>query len=420
MSDPHSVILLPPTKGRPVRRRIVFPWKRVRSFLPIAAALALGWTIGFFQGSHQRSDPTPPVLEAEASASVPDTGALPASAPNLPEVERLPLVAKKDEVTAPVPAPVTPPSPPAKRVSAPQPKTLAPVAALPAPSVPLNGTIRIDSQPEQAQVYAAEKLLGVTPLVLDNLPAGTHTFRVEKERHTRKTVDARLKAGGQVDLSVELQYDPEPRTGGPFTNGQEVRMRWIPSLRGWAASVETTQAVYEAITHEDPSENKGPELPVTNVTWAAALKFCELLTIAERGLGFLPEGYAYTLPSDEEWSLLAAGTSLAQAVTNKDGLRQQPATVGSLAANALGLHDIRGNVWEWCRDSYTAEVHRREQVENGTGDRARINQRYKVLRGGSWTRSLETNLALGYRLAADANGHSDYETGFRVVLLPEP
>jgi len=137
-------------------------------------------------------------------------------------------------------------------------------------------------------------------------------------------------------------------------------------------------------------------------------------------LGFIPEGYAYTLPSDEEWGLLAAGTPLDQAVTNKDGQRQQPAPAGSLPANALGLRDVRGNVWEWCRDSYTAEVHRRELVENGTGDRARINQRFKVLRGGSWTRSLESNLALGFRLAADSNGHSDYETGFRVVLLRLP
>jgi len=56
-------------------------------------------------------------------------------------------------------------------------------------------------------------------------------------------------------------------------------------------------------------------------------------------------------------------------------------------------------------------------VRIATGDRTRINQRFKVIRGGSWTRSLDSNLAPGYRLAADLNGHSDYETGFRVVLL---
>jgi len=96
------------------------------------------------------------------------------------------------------------------------------------------------------------------------------------------------RLGGQVDLAVELQYDPEPRPGGPFTNGHEVRMQWVPAIRGWAATVETTQGVYETITHENPSENKGPDLPVTNVTWAAATEI--LRTPHHRGtrLGIHP------------------------------------------------------------------------------------------------------------------------------------
>jgi formylglycine-generating enzyme required for sulfatase activity len=243
---------------------------------------------------------------------------------------------------------------------------------------------------------------------------------VEKERHTQKVVETRVKAGASVELNVELQYDPEPRTGKAFTSGHGLRMQWIPWLQGWAAAVETTQAAYEAVTHENPSEQKSPELPVTNVTWAQAMKFCDLLTIAERGLGFLPEGYAYALPSDEEWSRLAKDTPLTQAATSLNAPREGPAAAGSLAANGLGLKDLRGNVWEWCRDSYTAEVHRKQMVENATGDPSRINQRYKVLRGGSWNRTSESNLGLGFRLAADGNSHSDYETGFRVVLLRTP
>jgi hypothetical protein len=261
------------------------------------------------------------------------------------------------------------------------------------------------------------KLLGQTPLLLEHLTEGTHSFRVEKERHTRKLAEIRVWGGRQTELEVELQYDPEPRTGTPFTNSQDVRMEWIPALQGWVAAVETTQKVYEALTHENPSDHRGPDLPVTNVTWANATRFCELLTIAERGSGFLPAGYAYTLPSDAEWSLLAAGTPLSQAVTSKTGARQQPAPAGSLAPNKFGLYDIRGNVWEWCRDSYTGEVHRRELVENATGDPTRINQRYKILRGGSWNRSLDTNLAIGYRLVIESASQSDYETGLRVALL---
>ena len=358
------------------------------------------------------SNPTEPVL--------PDPTTDPASGR---KVAPSPFPAStRDGATAPgtdpgtQPLSASAPSPPSPPIGAVLP-TAAPVVSKP---LPAEGSVEITSKPDQAEVYAGERLLGKTPLRLEGLPVGPYTFRVEKERHTRKLVETRIWGGNQARLQVELQYDPEPRPGQSFRNGQDLLMVWIPALQGWAAATETTQKIYTAITQDNPSEHKVPEHPVTNITWSQAAKFCELLTLSERGAGFIPEGYAYELPSDAEWSLLAVGTPLSQAITSKTISRQTPAPTGSLPANALGLRDIRGNVWEWCRDTYTGEVHRRELVENGTGDPSRVTMRDKILRGGSWTRSLDSNLSIGYRLTVEDGMHGDYETGVRVVLLRTP
>jgi formylglycine-generating enzyme len=424
MNSPNSVILLPPRKKPTPKRGRPLPWPRWLAVLgpAVTAAFALGWAGGFFHGRQSAPAPEQPAMEEPAVRSP-----APRTAPLLPDPTTDPASGRKadpspvpastrDGVTAPGPAPVRTPTP-----TPPPPRTTVPAIGLPASKpIPAGGGLRITSKPDQAEVYAGDRLLGKTPLLLADLPPGPYTFRVEKDRHTRKTTETRVWAGTQATLHVELQYDPEPRPGSSFRNSQDVLMVWIPALQGWAASIETTQKVYTAIAQENPSEQQGPDLPVTHITWSRAAKFCELLTLAERGAGFIPPGYTYQLPSDSEWSLLAAGTPLSQAITSKTTPREQPAPTGSLPANALGLHDIRGNVWEWCRDTYTGEVHRRELVENGTGDPSRVTMRDKILRGGSWTRSLESNLSIGYRLTVEDGMHGDYETGFRVVLLRTP
>jgi len=296
----------------------------------------------------------------------------------------------------------------------------------PEPPRPEPGTVRLTSRPEGAEVWSISatepKLLGTTPLELSGQGPGVVFYRVQKERHTRKTVDLFLRPGARAELDVELQYDPEPRPGEAFTNGQEVRMPWVPAIGGWAASVETSQAVYTAVVGSNPSQHPGPDLPVTDVSCTEAAKFCELLTITERGLGFLPPGYSYRLPSDEEWSALASGLDLIPA-TAPPGPRPDGAfPVGSREADRspLGLSDLLGNVREWCRDDYTGEVLRRELVSLGSGQPEKAGNRLKVIRGGTWNRPVDRTRAVHGREAAEGGSHRDHETGFRVVLVPVP
>src|SRR5688572_24386888 len=80
----------------------------------------------------------------------------------------------------------------------------------------------------------------------------------------------------------------------------------------WLGKTEVTQGQYETITGENPSafKNVGTNAPVERVSWVHAMNFCKKLNDRERNAGRLPEGYAYTLPTEAQWEYAyRAGTT---------------------------------------------------------------------------------------------------------------
>ena len=162
--------------------------------------------------------------------------------------------------------------------------------------------------------------------------------------------------------------------------------------------------------------------PVVSVSWREAEAFCAQLSRATRR--------AYRLPTEAEWeyacradaaSPFAFGESITREVVNYDGdylrlLGQDCATspVGSLGvANAFGLFDMHGNVWEWCRDCWHASYE--GAPVDGSAWRSDADQGTRVLRGGSWSGPARYCRAAARRFGGHPRVRSR-EIGFRVAM----
>ncbi len=148
----------------------------------------------------------------------------------------------------------------------------------------------------------------------------------------------------------------------------------------WMFETACRQELWQAVMGDNPSSSKGPLLPVTNVSWEDAMRFVERLN-ARPGLGL-------DLPSEAQWEYACrAGTDTAYSFGPKVSRKlanyenKGPVSVGSLPPNRWGLHEMHGNVWEWCADpshnNYDgAPADGSAWIGGGAAGR--------VIRGGSW------------------------------------
>jgi serine/threonine protein kinase len=188
----------------------------------------------------------------------------------------------------------------------------------------------------------------------------------------------------------------------------------------------------------EPGFKQGPDHPVVNVSWDDALAFCNWLTNRERGLGLLPASMSYRLPTDLEWSnAVGLGTEPGNTPEQKKGkIKVYPwglgwppppgsgnfcgeetkggrsswpvisgyndgyprtSPVSAFSPNRYGLHDMGGNVWQWCEDWHNTSRFRR------------------VLRGASWLNEHPDDLLLSHRRDDTPTSRRD-NYGFRCVL----
>ena len=197
----------------------------------------------------------------------------------------------------------------------------------------------------------------------------------------------------------------------------------VPGGDFQVSKTEVTQAQYLEITGENPSSFPDPKRPVENVSWDDAVAFCETLTKREHAAGRLPPEDAYDLPTDAQWDAFAAGTDPKDGVTSLVAPQAGTEPVGTRAANPLGLRDVVGNVWEWCKDWYDNSIRKKDSNKDmpyiptdAEAAASGVDGIYKVLRGGAW----DTTTADGFTLASRlryAPGMSNYHTGFRCVVV---
>lgn len=227
--------------------------------------------------------------------------------------------------------------------------------------------------------------------------------------------------------------------------------RRVSLSRGFLmARYEITQGQYEAVMGANPSFFKGdPNRPVERVRWFDAVNFCERLTARERAAGRLPQGYVYRLPTEAEWEYACrAGVTerfswgsaadeatvkayawydknaRANAWTSPHAETEGPQPVGTKLPNLWGsqprgggttfqwgLHDMAGNVSEWCLDwegPYSDGA-----VSDPQGPPAGAK---RIVRGGNWSVEAAA-LRSAFRGSADPSS-ATADTGFRIVLGP--
>jgi len=195
----------------------------------------------------------------------------------------------------------------------------------------------------------------------------------------------------------------------------------------WMGQHEVTQAEYAALMGTNPSYFPGASNPVERVSWFNAQAYCAALTTQQSALGNVPPGYQYRLPTEAEWEYACrGGTTTEFGVgnalfcnrakfwysfhSNSSCFSSGTVPAGSYAPNVWGLHDMEGNVWEWCLDSYAAYGGAPVTDPFVTGGPGRVT------RGGGWINySSDCRSAIRFSYGP---GNTDDYIGFRVVLAP--
>jgi formylglycine-generating enzyme required for sulfatase activity len=173
---------------------------------------------------------------------------------------------------------------------------------------------------------------------------------------------------------------------------------------------------------------RGDERPVVNVSWREAMAFCKRLR--------LRTGKNYTLPSEAQWEYACRagtttafhfGATISTELANYDGseangsgsrgeYRKQTTPVRMFPANAWGLHDMHGNVWEWCEDHWHANYEGAPEDGCAWLEEKSSEDLSRLLRGGSWI-SFRHGCCSASRGWSDPFVRSNLR-GFRVCCLP--
>ncbi|MCC6128362.1 MAG: formylglycine-generating enzyme family protein [Acidobacteria bacterium] len=215
----------------------------------------------------------------------------------------------------------------------------------------------------------------------------------------------------------------------------------------WLGEAPVTQGQFDLWKREEKAEHehdfKGQaKNPAENLTWPDAITYCSWLAKAQREQ--LPRGYSLVcLPTEAEWEYACrAGTDTAYHTGNgvddladvgwfDQNSKRTTHPVGQKPANNFGLHDMHGNVWEWCHDACDRDAYRkREDGVRDPGSLERLEEwsaglstmlessLFRVRRGGSWINGAAfCRSAIRYWRSPDDR---DRYIGFRVCLARGP
>ncbi len=297
----------------------------------------------------------------------------------------------------------------------------------------------------QRQINAARNQSGVDK---PQSFASTFSFETVTLDETGREVDRRRLTASQFieDLGNGVTLEMVSIPGGAFLMGapaseegssdrerprQEVTVppfligKFTITQRQWRAIAEDKSLKAKRNLNPEPSYFRGDDRPVEQISWHDAREFCARLS--------KKTGRPYRLPAEAEWEMacragtttpFAFGETITPVIVNYNGnypyakaakgaYREETIPVGSLGvANAFGLYDMHGNVWEWCEDVWHSNY--QGVSSDGSAWLSDGDSSFRLLRGGSWgNQSIICRSAFRNYYSLDYRNHL---IGVRVVV----
>lgn len=217
-------------------------------------------------------------------------------------------------------------------------------------------------------------------------------------------------SGGNI--LARLFWFLELAAGGDTGEPDEIPVHEVCVESFYMGKNEVTQAEYKRVVKNNPSRHRGDRHPVEMVSWhdaqAFTSRFAEL------------SGKDYQLPTEAQWEYAARSGGLAQIYAGGNNIdtvawndvqeRGGTHPVGQKKPNGLGLYDMSGNVWEWCRDWYGQSYYKESPRLSPLGPSSGT---LRVLRGGSWNTYPRQARTVNRRFLGPESMH--HATGFRIV-----
>lgn len=320
----------------------------------------------------------------------------------------------------------------------------------------IQGNLSVNYKPFGADVYVDGKKLGQSPRVFNGLLVGNHQIEVRKDGYTTDSKTVTISEGQTVSIAgalsarkTNLSNNSENLSNfssysfgntltipvkeginiemvkveaGTFMMGATPEMK-LPDM--WEKPVhkvklthdyymgkfEVTQALWKAVMDSNPSEFKGDDLPVEQISWNDCQEFIGKLNRMT--------GKNFRLPTEAEWEYAARGGKMSHGyqysgspkISNVawfgDNSNRRTHSVGSKQANELGIYDMAGNVREWCQDFLSFYPDASLKNPRGSGGSMRVS------RGGSYFNG-DSGCTSSCRYGNASDERSD--CGLRLVL----